>query len=61
MPEDAVEHEFLTITSIDSLLANENKYYLQEYLDNCAYKIVNTKMIDYLGDNLFESDKLVFW
>ena len=60
MPEDAAEREFLTITSIDSLLANENKYYLQEYLDNCAYKIANTKMIDYLGDNLFESDKLVF-
>ena len=39
--EDDIECEFLTVISIDSLLAYENKYYLQEYLDNCAYKIVD--------------------
>ena len=46
----------LTIISIDSLFVFESKYYLQGYLDNCAYKIVNTKMIDYLDGNLFKSD-----
>ena len=38
------------------LLVNENKYYLQVYLDDCAYKIVNTQMLGYLDDSLFESD-----
>ena len=33
---------------MDSLLVYESKYYLQVYLDNCAYKIVGTKMRDYL-------------
>ena len=28
---------------------------LQVYLGNCICKNVNTQMIDYLGDNLFES------
>ena len=32
----------------DSLLVYENKYYLQVYLENKAYKIVNTQMVDYL-------------
>ena len=35
---------------------SENKY-LQVYLGNCANKIVNTQMVDYFGDNLFDSDK----
>ena len=35
-----------TVTSIYSLLAYENKYYLQVYLVNCAYKIVNKQMTD---------------
>ena len=43
------------IISIDSLHAYESKYYLQVYLDNLAYKIVNKRMIDYLDDNLFLS------
>ena len=30
------------------------KYYLQVYLDNCTYKIVNKKMINYLDENNFE-------
>ena len=42
------------------LLAYESKYYLQVYLDNCAYKIVKTQMLDYLGENLFETDKDYF-
>ena len=51
VPED------FTIISIDSLLICENKYYLQVYVDNCAYKVANTEMTDYLDDNLFVSDK----
>ena len=52
MPEDDIECESFTVISIDSLLAHENKL----YLDNCAYKIANKQMTDYLDDNLFESD-----
>ena len=36
------------------------KYYLQVYLDNCAYKIVYTEMIDYLDGNLSKSDENKF-
>ena len=54
--ENGVECESCSIISIDSLLVYENKYYLQVYLDNCTYKIVNTQRIDYLDDNLFEPD-----
>ena len=42
------------LQSFDSLLVYENEYYLQVYLDNCAYKIVNKQMIDYLDENVFE-------
>ena len=35
------------------------KKYLQLYLDNCAHKIVNTEMVDYLDANLSGSAKLV--
>ena len=47
VPEDDIECECFTVISVDSLLVYENKYYLQVYLDNCAYKIVNKKMTDY--------------
>ena len=43
-----------TAVSIDSLLIYENKYYLQVYLDNCAYKIVNKQMTGYLDENFFK-------
>ena len=43
--KDGVECEYFTTVSTDSLLAYENKYYLQVYLDNCAYKLVNTHII----------------
>ena len=46
MPEDDISIEFLHVY--------ENKYYLQVYLDNCAFKIVNKQMTDYLDENLFE-------
>ena len=54
VPEDNTECESLTVISFDSLLVYENKCYLQVYLDNCAYKIVNKKMTDYLDENVFE-------
>ena len=56
MPEDGVEFYSLTIISTDYLRVYENKYYVQVYLDDCACKIVNNQMIDYLNENLFESD-----
>ena len=51
--EKEVECTSLTITSIYSLLAYYNKYYMQVYLDNSAYNIVNTGMLGYLNDNRF--------
>ena len=36
-------------------IAYDRKYYLQVYLENCAYKIVNKQMTDYLNENLFEN------
>ena len=42
------------VVSIESLLVYENKYYLQVYLDNCAYKIANKQMTDYFDKNAFE-------
>ena len=41
----------------DSLVAHENKYHLQVYLDNCANKIVAKQTTDYLDDNVFETDE----
>ena len=57
VPENGVQCESFTIISIESLFAYEKRYYLQRYLDNCADKIVNMQMIDYVDDNLFESDE----
>ena len=54
IPGDDIECESFTVISIDSLLVHENKYYLQVYLDNCAYKIANKQMTDYLDENCFE-------
>ena len=53
-PEDDKECESFTVISIDSLLLYENKYYVQLYLDNSAYKNVNKQMTDYLDEKLFE-------
>ena len=52
--EDDIESESFTVISIDSLLVYENKYYLQVYLDNGAYKIVKKQMTDYLDENVFK-------
>ena len=37
----------LDVPKDDSLRVHQNKYYLQVYLDNCAYKIANKQMTDY--------------
>ena len=52
--EDDTECESLTVISIDSLLAYDKKYYLQVFLDNCAYNVENKQMAVYLDENLFE-------
>ena len=52
---DDIECENFTVVSIDSLLVYENRYYLQVYLDNWAYKTANKQMAYYLDDNLFEN------
>ena len=57
VPKDSVEYKSSVVIYIDSLLFYENKYYLQVYLDNGAYKVLDIHMIDYPDDKLFESDK----
>ena len=54
MPEDDIECESFTVSFIDSLLVYDKKYYLQVYLDNCVYTIVNKQVTDYLDENIFE-------
>ena len=53
VPEDDIECECFTVISIHSLLVYDKKDYLQVYLGNCAYKIVNKQMTNYLVENLF--------
>ena len=57
VPEDDGEFKSFIVISIDSLFVDKKKYYLQVYLDNCAYKIANKQITDYLDDNLFETDE----
>ena len=52
--EDDTECESFAVISVDSLLVYDKKYYIQVYLDNCTYEIVNKQMTDYLDENLFE-------
>ena len=54
VPEDDIEYESFTAISFDSLLVYENKSYLQVYLGNSAYKIVNKQIKNYLDENVFE-------
>ena len=51
MPDDEIESESFTVIFIDFLFVFKN---LEVYLDNCAYKVVNKQMTDYLDENLFE-------
>ena len=41
VPENDIECESFTVISIDSLLVYTNKYYLQVYLDNFGYEIID--------------------
>ena len=50
VPEDDKECEYFTVISIDFLLVYDTKNYLQVYLDNCAYTILNKQMTDYLDE-----------
>ena len=54
VPEDHVECERFTVISINCLLIYDKKYYLQVYLDNRAYKVVNKQMTDCLDANVLE-------
>ena len=54
VPKDDIECEYFTVISIYSLLVYNEKYYLQVFLDNCVYKIVNKQKTDYLDENHFE-------
>ena len=54
VPEDDIECESFTVISFDFLVVYENKYYLQVYLHNCAYKILKKQMTYYLDGNVFE-------
>ena len=56
VPEDDIERQSFTVISIDSLIVYKNKYYLQVYSE-FAHKIVDNEMVDYLGDNPFETDE----
>ena len=60
MQDDGVECGSFTIISIHLLLVYENNYYLQVYLHNWAFNILNTQMPDYLDDNIFETDENQF-
>ena len=39
--EDDIKCEDFTVISIDYLLVYQSKYYLQVYLEKCAYKIID--------------------
>ena len=54
VPKANTECQFFTIFSVDSFFGYKT---LQVYLGNCTFKIVNKQMIDYLGDNPFETDE----
>ena len=60
VPEDGVEYKSFTIISIDSLIVYDNKYYLQVYVDNCIYEIVDKQIVDYLDDYLFDFGEISF-
>ena len=60
MAEDDIICESFAVLSIDLMPIYKNKFYLQVYLDNCAYKIVNKQITAYLDESLFEDYKCFF-
>ena len=57
VPENSIECVSLTVISIDFSFVYDSTYYLQIYLDNCAYEIVDKQMADYINDNLFRANE----
>ena len=55
--EDDIECESFLVISIDSSLVYKSKHYLQANLDDCAYEIVDKRMIEYLNGDPFETDE----
>ena len=49
-----IECESFSVISNNSLLVYNEKYFLQVFLDNCAYKVVNKQMIAYLDEIRFK-------
>ena len=60
VPEDSVECKFFIIIYFDSLLKNEDKYYLQLCLDKCADKVLDKQMTGYLHDIPLKKIKISF-
>ena len=50
--ENGVECESVTTISADFLLFYEKEYYLEAYLDNCIFKIIN-KQVDQISMIIF--------
>ena len=61
MRENDIECGTFTVISIDSLLVHENKYYLQVYLGNCVYKIIDQWMMIILMEILLKLMKISLW
>ena len=60
MPEDKIECGSFTVISIGYLFVYKNKYHLQLYLENYAYKVANKQITDFLGNNLFKKQILYY-
>ena len=58
VPEDNIDLESFRVIPIESLLVYESKCYLQVYLNNDAYKIIDKQMTDYYDYNLLENKTL---
>ena len=61
MRENDIECGTFTVIFIDSLLVHENKYYLQVYLGNCVYKIIDKWMMIILMEILLKLMKISLW
>ena len=53
-PKDYIKCETFTVIFLDYFIVYNKKYYMQLFLGNCTYKIVNKQMANYLDENLFE-------
>ena len=51
--------QIISVIYVDSLLVYEIKYYLQVYLNNCAYETLTKQISNYLDENLFEDYTLL--